>query len=113
MPVRRSPSISDLTIRPAREADEHALAVLAQLDSARPLAGERLVAESDGRLIAAISLTDDRVVADPFVPSADAAALLRLRGAQRSPALGWTRGRRRRRRPLPARPAIAFSQGAA
>ena len=54
-----------------------------------------------------------RVVADPFVPSADAAALLRVRGARRSLALGWTRGRRRRRRRLPARPAIAFSQGVA
>jgi hypothetical protein len=109
--MRRSPSISDVTIRPAREADEQALAVLAQLDSARPLDGERLVAESDGRLVAAISLADGRVVADPFVPSADAAALLGVRGAQRSLALGWTRGRRRRRRPLPTRPAIAFSQG--
>jgi hypothetical protein len=113
MPVRRSPSIPDLTIRPAREADERALAVLAQLDSAPPLAGERLVAESDGRLVAAISLADGRVVADPFVPSADGAALLRVREAQRSLALGWTRGRRRRRRPRPTRPAIAVSQGVA
>jgi hypothetical protein len=79
----------DLVIRPARPADSDALAVLAALDSARPLSGERVVAESDGRLVAAVSLDDGRAVADPFVPSAGAAEILRLhatasRGAQRT-----------------------------
>ena len=44
---------------------------LAMLDSARPLAGAVLVAESDGLVLAAISLKDGRVVADPFFPTAD------------------------------------------
>jgi hypothetical protein len=85
----------DLVIRPARPADSDALAELAVLDSARrPLSGERVVAETGGRLIAAVSLDDGRAVADPFVPSAGAVEILRLHAAA-------SRGAQRTRRRLP------------
>jgi hypothetical protein len=65
---------------------------LAELDSQRPLIGPALVGEIDGRPAAAISLTDGRVVADPFQPTANLVALLRmrargLRAHERTPAL--------------------------
>ena len=81
-----------VTIRPAHMADTVALLSLAALDSARPLTGERLVAEVDGGIVAAISLRDGRTIADPFAPSAAAVDMLRVRTAL--PA--------RRRRPRPA-----------
>ena len=52
---------------------------LAELDSQRPLTGPALVGEIDGRPAAAISLEDGRVVADPFQPTANLVALLRMR----------------------------------
>ena len=71
-----------LTIRPARPEDERRLRDLAALDSARPLAGDALLAERDGRPIAAVELQTGRGVADPFVPSASVIDLLRVRRAQ-------------------------------
>lgn len=66
---------------------------LAALDDARELAGPVLLALLDDEAVAALSLRDGRVVANPFVATADAVALLRLRAAQ-PPAP-------RRRRPVP------------
>jgi len=71
-----------VVIRPAREADEPLLRELAELDSAEPLRGAVLVAVVDGRPWAAHAIDDDRGIADPFVPSAEAAGLLRLRARQ-------------------------------
>jgi hypothetical protein len=71
--------INAYTIRPAADADAAALSSLARLDSSRPLRGAILVAEADGVLVAALSLEDRRVVADPFRPSGIAAMLLRMR----------------------------------
>jgi hypothetical protein len=83
----RADAGAELTIRPAQYTDDDALARLAAVDSARPLAGGQvLVAEADGRLIAAVSLHDGRAVADPFVPSADAVEILRLHAAASRPA---------------------------
>jgi hypothetical protein len=65
------------------DADEAGdLRDLAALDSKRPLTGEAIVALVDGRLVAAISLDDLRVVADPMVPTADVRVLLRQRATQ-------------------------------
>jgi hypothetical protein len=64
----------------ADEADD--LRELAALDSKRPLTGEAIVALVDGRLVAAISLDDLRIVADPLVPTADVRVLLRQRATQ-------------------------------
>jgi hypothetical protein len=55
---------------------------LAALDSALPLRGPALVADRDGRLLAALSLDDGRAVADPFERTAEAVELLRLRARQ-------------------------------
>jgi hypothetical protein len=69
--------MSLLTIRRARPEDEQTLHALAIIDSALPLTGDVLVAQLDGAVIAALSLEDDRVVADPFVPTADTVQILR------------------------------------
>jgi hypothetical protein len=74
---------NDLVIHLARERDLAAVRRLAQLDSAiRPPAGTVLLASVDGRPVAARSLEHGTVVADPFVPTADAVRLLELRAAQ-------------------------------
>jgi hypothetical protein len=61
-------------------ADEgHLVRDLAGLDDALPLEGEALLALVDGEAVAALSLRDRRVVANPFVRTDAAVALLRLR----------------------------------
>jgi len=47
-----------------------------------------LVALVEGRLWAALGLDDDRIVADPFLPTAPAVELLRLRARQLQIAAG-------------------------
>src|SRR4051794_28800181 len=74
--------MNTLTIRSATAADAAALTRLAQLDSRTIPAAPQLVAESGGNLIAAISTRDGDAVADPFVRSSDAVALLRRRAGQ-------------------------------
>jgi hypothetical protein len=81
-----------VTIRPALASDRSALERLAALDSARPLAGDVLIAEVEGERLAAIELSSSRTIADPFRPTADLVALL----SERATAL-----RRGRRRPRP------------
>ena len=76
---------ADLVIRRALERDDRTLRDLAALDSAPPLPpGEHLLAEIDGRPVAAIDVRSGRLVSDPFVPST-AADLLVLRARQLSP----------------------------
>jgi hypothetical protein len=95
-----------ITIRPLTPGDGTALAGLAQRDSRRTPPEPLLGAEADGALVAAISIADGRVVADPFRPTADAVELLRLRARhlRQDPApegrlarLGRALGGRRRR----------------
>jgi hypothetical protein len=52
---------------------------LAALDDAPELQGQVLLALIDGDAVAGLSLHDLRVVADPFVSTREAVALLRLR----------------------------------
>jgi hypothetical protein len=66
-------------IRQATEADATTLRQLAELDSQAPFAGPALIAESGGTAIAAISLFDERVVADPFERTAVVTQLLHMR----------------------------------
>jgi hypothetical protein len=73
---------NEVTVRHAHVGDEAALARLAALDGARPLAGPVLVAESDARLLAALPLGAGRAIADPFEPTAELVSLLELRAAQ-------------------------------
>jgi hypothetical protein len=88
-----------VVIRWASSGDARAVRDLAVLDSASPLDGEVLVAFVDDEPWAAISVEDGRVVADPFRPSADAAALLRMRAEHLRAALSARRSPRRSLRP--------------
>lgn len=88
---------STVTLRFAVFDDGPDLLRLAQLDSAEPLADPILIADVSGRLTAALSLADDRVLADPFVLTTGAVELLRARARQLS-GPGRRRGRRRRGR---------------
>jgi hypothetical protein len=88
-----------LTVRTASDADRTALDRLAALDSAEPLRDSRaLMAELDGRPVAAVALSDQAVLADPFERTAEIVEMLKLRVRQLS---------RRPRRALALRPAAA------
>lgn len=69
-------------IRNASDRDAQKLHRLAVLDSAPDLHGPAIVAEREGRVIAAMPLDGGRAIADPFEPSADVVRLLELRRAQ-------------------------------
>jgi hypothetical protein len=102
--ARRAEQVADertsrqvIALRMAGPDEAGEVAQLAALDSGSPLTGDTLVALVDGTLVAAISLSDGRLVADPFVPTNEARALLETRAAQ----LASGSRRRPRRRFLP------------
>jgi hypothetical protein len=73
-----------LTLRIAGNGDGAALRRLAELDS-RPLPpGPHLVAEREGRIDAALSLSCGEAVADPFRRTAELCELLRHHAASRA-----------------------------
>jgi hypothetical protein len=74
-----SPSV---LIRAARGSDGPALEALAALDSASVPAGALLVAEADGKLVAAVSPSTGERIADPFRRTGDVVELLELRAAR-------------------------------
>jgi hypothetical protein len=74
--------MQNVIVRSSRPADESDLARLAALDSARPLRGPALIAESGSRLLAAVPLGSGRAIADPFAPTAELVELLELRKEQ-------------------------------
>lgn len=76
-----------LIIRLATVTDHAALERLAELDSTEPLIGAALIAELGERLVAARSLTTDREIADPFLPTSEIVELLRIRARQLKPRL--------------------------
>ena len=67
-----------IELRLARADESHVLHRLAALDDAPDVDGEALVALIDGEAIAALSLSDRRVVANPFVRTDHAVTLLRI-----------------------------------
>jgi hypothetical protein len=70
----------EITIRPAYFDDQFALMQLAALDSADGVpAYPILLAEVDGELRVALSLSDGSVIADPFHPTTEILELLRTR----------------------------------
>jgi hypothetical protein len=73
---------SHIKIRLANEADDSSLLRLAALDSAPAPRGPVLVADLDGEIVAAHSITRSRGIADPFRPTADISELLELRARQ-------------------------------
>jgi hypothetical protein len=76
-----------ISIRPAHDDETPVVRRLSYLDDQRPLRGDVLLAVVDGEPVAALSLQDGRVAADPFVRTADVVELLRLR-AERIAAAG-------------------------
>ena len=66
-------------IRHATPGDSDIVNRLARLDTQRPLTGNVLIGEIGGVPAAAISLTDGRLVADPFTSTANLTPLLRVR----------------------------------
>ena len=71
-----------MIIRRTTPDDTAALMRLAALDSKKALEGDALVAEVEGELRAAVSLTGDEAIADPFHHTADLVAMLEMRAAQ-------------------------------
>jgi len=74
-------SPSPVVIRAALGSDVPALRRLAALDSARVPAGDMLVAETAGEMVAAHSPATGATIADPFRHTAEVVELLQLRGA--------------------------------
>jgi hypothetical protein len=68
-----------IALRLAQPDEARDVARLAALDDAPRPDGQVLLALVDGRAVAALSLRDGRVVANPFEFTEDAVALLRLR----------------------------------
>jgi len=71
--------IDALVIRVARDEDQFALRRLATMDGQRVLTGQVLLAQIDDVPVAALSLEDERAVADPFEHTANIVDLLRVR----------------------------------
>jgi len=79
-----SPSVADasgerVVLRRAQRQDANALDRLAALDGVRRPAGELMLAEVDGEILAAVPVEGGRAIADPFRPTADLVDLLRSR----------------------------------
>jgi hypothetical protein len=80
--LRSEETMQAVTIREALPGDSNALDQLAELDSTRPLRRPALVAEVGGELWAAVSVAEQRVIADPFRPSGELGYLLSQRARQ-------------------------------
>ena len=87
-----------VTIRPACPDDNPALWRLAALDSSSVPAGPLFVAEIEGQLRVAVSASDLRAIADPFVATADIVEIVRDHIVRSADA---PRPRRRASRPVP------------
>jgi hypothetical protein len=95
-----------LAIRMATTDDVADVLRLAALDQKPAPSGRVLLGIVDGAVHAAVAVEDDHAVADPFAPTADLVALLRLRAArlrgELATPVGWSAlrsllpGRRRR-----------------
>lgn len=91
--ARRAPKdasayAEQVVIRSAGVSDSRALRELAELDNGRVPAGDALVAEVGGRVVAAVDVANGRALADPFVPTADVVGLLQMRLRQLAGASG-------------------------
>jgi hypothetical protein len=70
-------SNSSISIRPAAANEEPILRDLSELDATPQLQRPALLALVDDQPVAALSLTDGRVAADPFTRTEDVVVLLR------------------------------------
>ena len=99
-PARRSTE-QVITLRVAHPEDDYDVTRLAQLDDAPLPVGPVMLAVVDGEAVAALSLSDGRVLANPFIATENSVTLLRLRATQLSGP------RHRRWRPRFLRPRLA------
>src|SRR3954470_6332410 len=79
-----SPSVADASgeravRRRGQRQDANALDRLAALDGVRRPAGELMLAEVDGEILAAVPVEGGRAIADPFRPTRDLVELLHAR----------------------------------
>jgi hypothetical protein len=81
------PLWAPVVIRLAGHADQRSIERLAQLDSTVRPRGQLLIGELQGRAVAAVSLSNGSVIADPFVPASGIVELLALRARQLRPQL--------------------------
>jgi hypothetical protein len=81
-PQRPDAAGARVTLRLSTPADERPLARLAALDSSEPPGGPILLAEVDGQLLAAMSVTDGTIIANPFRRTAAVIELLQARARQ-------------------------------
>ena len=72
---------SVIAFRSATADDDQVLRDLSELDSARPVQRPAVLAVVDGEPVAAVSLRDGQIVADPFTRTEDVVAMLRARVA--------------------------------
>jgi hypothetical protein len=79
--IAQNPTVA---LRIASDDDAPAVRRLAALDDSPPLKGKVLLALVDDEAVAAASLSDGRVVANPFVPTSDTVTLLSMRASQLS-----------------------------
>jgi hypothetical protein len=94
------PRATAVELRLARGDESGVIRRLADLDDAPELDGQVLLAVVEDEAIAALSLADRRVVANPFVRTQHAVTLLRMRADH---LLGGRARARRRRRWIPRR----------
>jgi hypothetical protein len=74
--------MNPITIRISTEADSARVHELAELDGHAAPKGEAVLAEVNGRLVAAVGVADGVAVADPFVLTSDTLEVLRVRAEQ-------------------------------
>lgn len=91
-----SDSKTHITVRRFAERDIDGVQRLAILDEKPVPTGGVLVAEQAGELVAALPLDGGDALADPFKPTADVVALLKVRAKQlraekREPVIRWNR----------------------
>ena len=109
--LKHQAQLAAFTVRPATAADDAGLERLAALDSSAPLPSPALVAEVGGEVLAAVSLLDGSVIADPFHRTAELVTMLRLRSghapngrSRRTRLLG--RSRWGEKQPRPSAPSV-------
>jgi hypothetical protein len=75
-------TMNPITIRISTEADSARVHELAELDGHAAPKGEAVLAEVNGRLVAAVGVADGVAVADPFMLTSDTLEVLRVRAEQ-------------------------------
>ena len=96
----------DVTVRLARSSDARQLLSLAALDSASVPQGDAVVAESGGRIVAALPLAGGPAIADPFHRTVALVQMLELRAQQLRTATPAAHSAAERLRGMFARPAL-------